>query len=393
MCDTRLRRFRQFIAVNALIGCLLTTTLCQGDEPTRPQPVVLRLPHYHDLLYAAVAIEGQEHQFVLDTGSQVHVFDHRLKSYLGPPIRTARTVDSEGIKSETELFHPPICQVEKLELSPNAAVVCVDLEPVRQAIGKEIEGILGMPFFATHVVQVDFDQRKLRIWPGSVTPSSDWGEAVPVAGFVKHSPAVYADFTGLPDEPITIDTGFRGTISLRSGLYDQLVSRSEINPLGTTYRTTLNQGVLLAEGTLSTIKVAGNTHHKLTVERSQSDSSRIGLEYLRRYKATFDVARGRIHLARGFDYDSPEDDIRLGVRFLRKIDATVVDEVEPNGWADSVGIETGDEVLAVGGRTTSSKPIAEVEWTFENAIRSDRELVIRVRRAGKPISLPTDGGK
>jgi len=113
-----------------------------------------------DLLILPVTLEGQTYEFVLDSACTTHVFDTSLRAHLGHP--GGLTAPESPIKAE--LFSAPAASVGKLPLRNQMPVICLDLTELRQATGKNIRGILGVPFFHDRIVRIDFDRGILDVF-------------------------------------------------------------------------------------------------------------------------------------------------------------------------------------------------------------------------------------
>jgi len=269
------KTFRLFFLMFVI---LLPTGRCNSTEP-----VVFPLPHFEEVLIVPVSIAGEDHLFILDTGASVNVFDIDLKNLLGEPFKRGEISDFHGKHVKAEAFVPPVAHLSKIAITRNAPVACIDLTNICAATGRDIKGILGLPFFATNIIQVDFDQRQLRIFPTSIKPSTAWGEAVTVVDSEPNLPAVNTRLGTYASEPCVIDLGFTGTISPRTDLFDYLLESDEIIPTQTTHMVTIGGLASSKKGLLSEFELAGHTHKSLAVIKSKLAFSRIGLSYFRRY--------------------------------------------------------------------------------------------------------------
>lgn len=106
------------------------------------------------LLLTTVRIGGRDAgPFLIDTGSTVNVLDTDLAQTL--PVRILRArYDTES--QQTVRF----AAISDLTVGPitlrDPSVVIMDLSSITHGFGERIAGVLGYPFFATAVVEVDY---------------------------------------------------------------------------------------------------------------------------------------------------------------------------------------------------------------------------------------------
>lgn len=372
------------IARVASVSLLFMAFLISTGRCGEGQTIAFDLPHFDDLLIVPVTISDEEHLFVLDSGASVNVFHTDLQDCLGEQIGERRANPNTNDEVKTRAFRAPVAHVGSLPVTRDAPVACMDLSNMRSAMGRDIQGILGMPFFATNIIQVNFDQRKLRLLPQSTEPSEEWGQPVDVFYTDSNRPVVRARFGDYANEPCVVDTGFSGTLSLRPKVFTYLSQLQQITPRADTAVATISRvNKKTSKGMLSEFELASFSHHDLLVLKKDEGMSLIGLNYFRRYLVTFDLSRGRIYLARGFDFDRPDENIVIGVGILRRDGKTIVEVISSDGLAEEAGMRVGDELVSVGGKEIESKPLAEILWLFRTKMMSENRLEIGILRKGR----------
>src|SRR5215216_231280 len=103
-----------------------------------------------------------------------------------------------------------------IELSREAPVSCFDMTAAREATGRDLEGILGVPLFRGNIIQIDFDRQRLSISKGSNRPLPEWGQPVNVSYTKSSLPTVSVTLGNLLEERCIVDTGYNGSLSLTS---------------------------------------------------------------------------------------------------------------------------------------------------------------------------------
>lgn len=120
----------------------------------------------HNLPFVQTRIGGSEPQwFLIDTGTNPSVIDLRLAHALHLHLAASGTGSGGGTQkiafSET---HLPAVTVGSFS-ERNVEALTTDLSSLRLRLGLRFEGVLGYSFLRNHAVQVDYGNRRLRIWP------------------------------------------------------------------------------------------------------------------------------------------------------------------------------------------------------------------------------------
>ena len=373
---------RKISCVVTAIAWLMVTACLHAAEDA----VIFPLPFYEEALIVPVTINGDEHLFLLDSGSSMHVFHSTFADSLGEPLGERRSSENGGARFEYQAFMPPEAMLGSMPMPRNSPVACVDLSTPRAALGREISGILGMPLFAACIIQLDFDKREIRLMPGSVQPSKEWGEPVSVVFSESDLPHVSAHFSQYENERCMVDTGATGSLSLRKEVFDYLCGLRTITSLPKVQVATI-AGIKDAQrGVLDEFELALKTHRNLIVNDGGSKSF-LGLKFLRRYLVTFDLGRGQIYFLPGFDYERPDEESIIGIGMLRRDKKTVVEAVYPDSRATEAGFRIGDELLSIEGVDVFGKPIAEIVWMLRAPAEANGTKPLSIERNGEHLTL------
>ena len=117
--------------------------------------------------------------------------------------------------------------------------------------------------------------------------------------------------------------------------------------------------------------------------RDGGAESRIGLDYLRQFRVTFDIPHDRIFLAKGTEFDKPGKQRAVGIGLLRKNGKTVVIFVEPDSPAEDAGISINDELVTIAGEPIAGRPLAEIKWMLREKADPSGKLKLMFRRDNK----------
>jgi hypothetical protein len=357
------------------------------------------IPPYNDVVVVPATIGGTEHLCVIDSGASRNLFDKSLRDKLGKPLGNASATAADGDRFEIETFQAPEIRIGSFYLRTASKsglkniqsalgfvgkedrVACHDMTHFQEASARKIEGFIGMPLFREHIVQFDFDDRRLRILPTSASPSQDWGSAYNIAFTNQKLPTIDIELAGGNKETCIIDTGYDGTMSLESRLFSKLIEDNSILARDNIPFVQANGLKQTRAGQLSKVKL-GEFESTDRRVKDGGKESRIGLTYLRQFRITFDCPRGRIYLNAGKGFNKPDREPAMGVGILLRNDKYVVENVAKSSPGERSGIQRGDEILAVNGDAIQGKPNAEIRSMCRDSMDTSGRVTLAVRRDG-----------
>jgi hypothetical protein len=246
-----------------------------------------------------VTIAGQSYAFLIDSGSGNVLLDTRVAKAAGLGEQGALEVRGAV---RTGGMH--VALLSRLSIGTAAlddlVVSTIDLGA---AAGRSrIDGILGYPFFATSLVELDFAHHRMRFGPpGSFVPA---GERITLDTDREIPEAVFR-IDGSVNAPFIVDTGNSGGLLLYGPFVD--AHRSLAPAIGSgpsayvgvggtdqTYSTRLDTfglGATVLSGQSADVIVAKNGAFADRV-----DAGNVGLGVLRKFVVTFDFANHALYL-------------------------------------------------------------------------------------------------
>lgn len=310
-----------------------------------------------DPILLPVSLDGKECLFMLDTGATFHTFDFSLRQYLGSPVRTGT-----GITGSTDIaiqaFSPPTARIGRLELDRDELVTCADLTVLRYATGKEIHGILGMPFFKRRIVQIDWDSGTLYVLKANTPPDAEWGQAFQVTFDKLGGPILEASLADDRPTRFLIDLGVDATGTLADTVFSQLIDRNVLNITGDRIVATAGGNDRRFTGRLDDLRVGQFTHRNLIF--SQGTSNKLGIGYLSRYCVTFDLPNSSVYLKKAGGYSRTDHEDMSGLRLMRVEGETIVHSVDEGSPAYMTGIRSRDRIVQIAGKPASEYELANV---------------------------------
>ncbi len=253
-----------------------------------------------------VRIANKDWFFILDTGAQSLLVDSAVLKAAG--------VDGQGameVRGATRSGGLTTAVLPRLEIDgaamDDAVVSSMDIAR-NLGGGLRIDGILGYPFFASAVVELDFVKHVLRFGPpGSFVP-----QGTRVALDVDRELAeATLRVNGRLDAPFIVDTGnssemlmYRPFLDAHPGLVPFSATSSLNYGLGganATYRTSLD-----------TLQLGGYDLYRRNVDvvlakngafADRVDAGNVGLGVLRNFVVTFDLGNAAMYLAPSVAFD------------------------------------------------------------------------------------------
>jgi hypothetical protein len=375
----------------AVLLALFSTRACleagEGRPTIDPKDVIERFTFNKDknLILLPVTIRGKQYRFLLDTGSDLNVFDSSL---LWDRRKGWCWLKTPSGSVAVDLFKPPTARVGKLPNDGPELVVGLDLSDFREAAGEEFHGILGRAFLQHYIVHIGFDRgevlflRNLPRYPGRFMPMR----------FQKGGPpTVEVKFKG---EKINwhfqfgLDTGMVGHAAcIKSALFEELI---ELDMLAVTGESTSQDPAgrhTHTCGSVESLAVAGFTQYDLGVVKGNANI--LGLNYLARFVVTFDFPEKALYLHKGKKFDLPEGDNQSGLHVVRAGGKLVVRSVSESSPAGTAGLKPKDVLLKIDTRSADQLTFAALKRLLNCEGRTLQLTVGRgEERLGLKLKLP-----
>jgi hypothetical protein len=293
------------LTVNAPIDATVFAPLANNTIDARgPQTVPLL-----DLGgYAAcrVTLGGKPYTFMLDTGAQSVVIDSTVARAAGIDQEGSLEVRGAVRAGGLHIVTLPPIGIGSATLR-DITGTSLDLSGATRGMVKS-DGILGYPFFAATLVELDFKRGTMRFGPpGSFVPR---GERIPLDVDRELLEAVFR-LDDRVSAPFIVDIGNSGELLIYKAFAD---AHPGIAPL--TGEATRNIGIGGSNATIRTrveqIDLGDIPMFRRTTDivlatqgafADQVDAGNLGLGTLREFVVTFDLAHNAMYLERGDAFD------------------------------------------------------------------------------------------
>lgn len=251
-----------------------------------------------------VHINGKPYTFLIDTGAASILIDSRVAKAAGIAEEGALEVRGAVRAGGLHVAHLPRIAIGDASLD-DLVVTTLDLAP---SLGPmRIDGILGYSFFASSLVEFDFEAHVMRFGPpGSFEPR---GSPIPI-DVDREIPEATVRLNDALDAPFIIDTGNSGELMLYGPFMDRHAgivppgnasSMAGVGGSAKTYRTHLD-----------TIQLGDVPMYHQNVDvilatqgafADRIDAGNVGLGVLRNFVTTFDFTNALMYLLPGPAFD------------------------------------------------------------------------------------------
>lgn len=253
-----------------------------------------------------VIIAGKPYEFLLDTGAQSVLLDSGVAKEAGLSELGALEVRGANRAGGLHVLNVPRIDIGQAHLDDLVAT-SLDLRGAMGGVSR-IDGILGFPFFASSLVELDFAHKVMRFGvPGSFVPR---GERIPLdvdRGLVEARFRI----DNLLDAPFIVDTGnsgelllYRPFIEAHPGIVPHssaTVANYGIGGAAPTYRSSLDD-LLLGDVSMYH-RVADVVLAKKGAFADRVDAGNVGLGILRNFIVTFDLSNDALYLEKSDTFD------------------------------------------------------------------------------------------
>lgn len=308
-------------------------------------------------LFLEARLGGQKLILCLDSGAGIHVLSPDAATRLGiyPTDTAARAVTGTAATVKAKTLKLTNLFLGEAPLADTEAVMV----PLPGALGGD--GLLGYPLFAQYALTLDYVTSTVTLTPYRAFTAPEGTVSLPIR-LEGNIPQVEVRLDGLAAW-VELDTGSSGELDLNTPFVErnQLKERypkriampTGMGVGGVTYGEVARAEKLeLGPFTLQKTLIHLSTQ-KSGAEASGRVAGRIGAEILSRFRLTFDYQGKRLFLTPNSRLSDPFVFSRSGLLPVRQDLDWVVFHVLPSSPASEIGIEAGDQLLLVDGRSAT----------------------------------------
>lgn len=203
------------------VALLLAGSLCPANGQSPKQPIEVPFEFVHHQIVVQIRIGGKgPFNMLLDTDTDPSAIDAAAARELGLSIR-ATGAQATGGGTEVNTVYPTTMPNVELGglVAKQVAAATIDLSKISKRIERPIHGVLGFSFLKDRIVQIDYQNSKLRFYAESPYPGIKFAPntvntiAMP---FRREDGEVIVDSIFINNEKMraTLDTGSSGAFTL-----------------------------------------------------------------------------------------------------------------------------------------------------------------------------------
>ena len=366
------------VPVSCLMFLFAFPIVTPGQERTDEELESFSIGKNAEAVIIPVTIGGRSYSFLVDSGASFTVFDSSLSSELGNEVER-QIISTPAGPREFVLARPKSASIGKLALYKDSPVVLHDLTSMREALGVDIRGCLGMDFLSRHVVRIDLDEGRLTILRSMHTCE---GQRLPLK-IEGGRPWIEVSVPG-SDLPVwfAIDTGHLGLDSGRilADLQQHLEKIGKLRIVSTSNVETAGGRMEIQLGFLNGIKL-GPFEHSGWLFSSTRDCNALGLGFLARYNVTFDFPERAVYLRASSRRAATDQLGGSGLGIAYRGGKLVLDLVPEGSPAAKAGQLKNDELQSIDQHKAEGACIMNLGRLLSG---TDRTVRISIRR-GKEV--------
>ncbi len=333
----------------------------------------------HQILVRGDADTKKDLTLLFDTGATSPVLDKSLglvSYHLGDSVIHEAEGDAPG--ETVWLDNLRLGGKEGDVRAHNIPALLMDLSQMSQVLGRKVDGVVGLSFMAGYVVEIDYQQRRLRFYhPRYYSVSQrqpdnrrDFLFDLIASTEKGHRSLVHVTgkLHGSYDYEFLLDTGFGGYVSValaaaqEAGLFRQTTPRlySTSYSVSHRFRTAKIRApfLMLGEIDLSNRVIQVDFRNAGTY----GQSGIIGNRFLQNYRVTLDYLRRKLWLERITTKEEPDEAEKpaLGLSIRTDGKTVSVEKVARYSPADTSGVHPGDVLVAINGQPVSEMSTVQV---------------------------------
>jgi len=377
----------RLIFVCAFAAHLIALGSFSPAAPPRQRPPIAEfdIGAEGDFIILSLTIDQHEYPFLLNTGLPITVVDDTLrKKFDLRKLEPGPGATRRGTRRERYGGLRPA--LGNLRLDFPDGVESGDYTGMREGLDIDCFGEIGMDFLAPYIVQIDFDQGKLRLL-SSLPPAP--GEAIRIKqpGDENRVPTALVSLAGQPAQKFIISTARSGnSIDANPDLLTKLEESGKASNLAKE-RGVQRSGTRRFDAFRVDWAQLGSTRTEALICNS-SEQNGLGLSYLARFVVTFDFPRRKMFLKKGEHFAEPDSPLDLEEVAIERVGQKIsLREVNAYGPAGRLGLRRGDLIESINGHDLRRM----TNWQVRRLLgQPDRAISVVVRRGDEELTLRRD---
>ncbi|KYG78024.1 hypothetical protein AWW68_04455 [Roseivirga spongicola] len=355
-----------------------------------------------NLIVVPIVLNGKgPFNFILDTGSESGlVFDRWVIGENNLVNAREIPVYASNGNKVTDLLVASDLNIKMTGVEASQQTMLVLKEnnlDIKGMLGIDAHGILGSELFNRFVVEIDYEEERIRLYDHSKfkAPKGYKKVKIDVKGF---RPYIITEIKQKGQKKVKasllIDTGASSAIFLDEQRHDEIVlPRKTIeHTLGSSITGSLEGKI----GRVQKVNIGGKfTFRKVLtsfpqdwkIQKNLTDDDgsivrygTIGSDVLSKFNIIYDYANEVAYFKKEKNYREEFKFNRAGFTFVaqgKELNEYVVSSIIPDSPAEEVSLETGDEIIAISGKPVFFFSMSEMNGLLRGDPGSTLELIIK----------------
>jgi len=308
------------------------------------------------------------------SGASSTTFDISLRDFLGEPkLKRSAGKDEDGNIREFNIYYAPDAKLGKLSFLYGGTVLCVDLSALRESTGLDIRGVIGVGFMRRYMLQLDFDEGRLKFFTSGSAKQIGLGDAVGISMSNYGCPFVIGKILDKYPCSFLIDTGYPDSGTLSGDVFAKLIDLGKISAITRSATGPDGDSRTTTAARMSELKLGANNYKDLIFERSPRGNI-LGLDFLSRHVVTLDFPNLQMYLKTGREFEKIDHSDMSGLHLLRKTSGVIVHSVDKESPAATVGIKPGDIIVKIGDKSARKCSLIELR----NILRTQEGKTVEI---------------
>jgi hypothetical protein len=337
-------------------------------------------------------INGQTANLLLDTGAERSFIDYGFASRIGFASTDSQIVQRVYSIEEGKVVHPVDIEIQSSWIR-DAELVATDLGGTSEALGLQIDGVLGIDLMRQFVITinysaglVDFKPRRRILDPGTMIKLESFRDLYLLSAVLQGKPM-----------NLLLDTGSNSSAISQSGwsqLLETSSSGSFVEGIGSPGSPSGGKFVCIRE-----MSIGGTMLHKTPMRIAPESASGlfsdpgftglVGNDLLRQFIVTLDLATDTLYLRKDPLYKADRERFStIGIQFAKDTSGTFkVMAVWNPSPAAKAGVKIGDQIVSVNGFSADGMSLEGLSRQIHGEPGRQVQLVILSNGSQVTLSL------
>ncbi len=309
-------------------------------------------------IFLSGEINGQECQFLFDTGASFVVLDKKFKALLGEPLSLKETQARTGIAFASDRIMTPNGEIDlelykafpirlgRLQVANRFPYIIADLQALWPFSGVPFCGILGTSFLHQFRWEIDFGKGVIKAYIGAEPYMGDYRSKKPIYWSRAHIPSVEVDIGG-KEVAFDIDLGDNGSGRMRRENLAWLKKQEKIVKTQMQDVITVNTRSQSEEFRLDSLTFAETVYPGLVMQESGQNA--LGLAFFNRHDIVLDFPFNMLYLRHHKEFAQRQELDKSGIRIVLLEGKLIVFSVKPMEGALVKDVKKDDEIVGING--------------------------------------------